>query len=129
MVILASYLGWIQGFLRFWSSLYETSIWVSPIVVLEIISDATKLEPISWELNMQIPQLNFCVGEHLSANFGIEFPENRTKILIFPEAAWFTESVPIFWNKKVIPEFDLVTSEVIADQIQSNRLFLNLIFS
>ena len=33
-------------------------------------------------------------------NFKIKFPGNWTKTLISPESPWFTESLPIFWNKK-----------------------------
>ena len=67
--------------------------------------------------------------QKMSKNFKIEFPRNRTKILLSPESAWFTELVQIFWNKKslklqdfFIPEFNLDMEEMEDLKIQNEEL-------
>ena len=55
--------------------------------------------------------------QNFTKNFKIKFPGNSTKILIYPESVWFTESVAVFWKVKIanikklclflFPEFSL----------------------
>ena len=49
-------------------------------------------------LRIWVPPTQF---QKFKENFLIGFPGNWTKILVPPESAWFTESFPIFWNKKI----------------------------
>ena len=79
---------------------------------LKIIKNDTE---IAYELHLRAPPTHF---QKFVKNFKTRFSGNRTKILISSEAAYFTDSFLVFWNKKIarrkklwrfkIPEFNLI---------------------
>ena len=71
------------------NSIYENDQVINSIYLVILIVE---------RLRVKAPPTHF---EKFLENFKIEIPRNRTKILIFPESALFTDLIPMFQNTKI----------------------------
>ena len=100
----------------------------------KIINNDTKLEPISWELNLKNPLLKFCVGAWVvgifrqtfdldQQNFQNQIPRESGMIFYMPRfgvISWITSNTQILKNRLykkfwlfVVPEFSLNMTVII----------------